>query len=335
MSPTTPKILGRIPIGVTAGHERQPPTEVEAIGFGTRNGVAATVLTYGGHLTDLLVPDRRGRRVNVVLRLPDLAAYEDRERNPYFGALIGRYANRIADARFTLDDIEHRLEPNEGPHLLHGGPIGLDRYVWETTTEEDDEGVDVLLRMTSPDGDQGFPGELDVQARYRLDRQDRLTISFQATTSAPTVVNLTNHAYWNLAGRGSVLAHVLQVNASRLVEVDDDFVPTGALVGVRGGRFDFRGGRRVPQIIDHCLLLDAAQPQAVLIDPASGRRLQLSTDLPGLQVYSGFKLDRANTGVALEAQHLPDAPNHPNFPSVVLRPGETYRSRTVITLDVL
>lgn len=335
MSPTTPRVLGRVRIGTTAGHEGQGPTEVEAIGIGSRDGLAATVLSYGGHLTDLLVPDRRGRRVNIVKRLPDLRAYEDRERNPYLGALIGRYANRIAHARFTLDGTEHRLVPNEGPHVLHGGPVGLDRYVWDVATVEDDEGVDVVLTVTSPDGDQGFPGALRVEARYRLDRHDRLTISFQATTDAPTVVNLTNHAYWNLAGGGSVTGHVLQVDAARMVQVDEDYLPTGALPLVRGTRFDFRGGRRVPATIDHCLVLGEAQPQVVLIDPASGRRLEMTTDLPGLQVYSGFRLDQPNTGLALEAQQLPDAPNQPTFPSVVLRPGETYRSKTQVTLGYL
>ena len=333
MSRATPRVLGRVSIGSTVGHEGQGPTEVEAIGIGTRDGLAATVLTYGGHLTDLLVPDRRGRRTNVVLRFGDLRAYEDRDRSQFAGALVGRYANRIRGARFTLDGVERRLVPNDGPNQLHGGPLGFDRYVWDVTTEEDDEGVDVVLGLESPDGDQGYPGRLQVQARYRLDREDRLTVSFEATTDAPTPVSLTNHTYWNLAGGGAVTGHVLQATASQLVEVDADDLPTGRLAPVRGTRFDFRGGRRVPPDIDHCLVLGPGDPQVVLVDPASGRRLAMTTDLPGVQVYAGSRLDPPNAGLALETQQLPDAPNHASFPSPVLRPGEVYRSRTSYRFD--
>jgi aldose 1-epimerase len=295
--------------------------------------LAATVLTYGGHLVEVLAPDRRGRRTNVVLRLPDLRAYEDRQRNPWMGALVGRYANRIGGARFAIDGEEHRLAPNEGPHQLHGGPIGLDRHVWDLDTSEDDEGVDVVLRVTSPHGDQGFPGNLGVEARYRLDAHDRLTISFEAVTDRPTVVSLTNHAYWNLAGGGTVTGHVLAVQASRFVETGADRIPTGRLAPVRGTGLDFRGGRRVAPGLDHCLVLDRAQPQVVLTEPGSGRRLRLTTDLPGLQVYSAGGLSPPTTAVCLETQHLPDAPNHEQFPSAVLRPGERFRARTVIAFD--
>lgn len=328
----TPRVLGRIPIGTTLGHGTQGPTEVEAIAVGTREGLAVTVLTYGGHLTEVLVPDRRGRRANVVLRLPDLRAYEDRSRNAWFGALVGRYANRIAGARFTLDGVEHQLAANEGPNLLHGGPIGFDRHVWTATTTEDDEGVEVVLRHVSPDGDQGFPGRLEVEARYRLDVRDRLTIGFEATTEAATVVSLTNHAYWNLAGGGTVTGHILQVAAQQVVEVEDG-IPTGRLTPVRGTRFDHRGGRRVRPNLDHCLVLEDTDPQAILTDPASGRRLTLRTDQPGLQVYSGCHLQPPTTAVCLETQQFPDAPNHETFPSAVLRPGERFLARTELTFD--
>jgi aldose 1-epimerase len=335
VSRTTPRVLGRVPIGSTVGHDAQGPTEVEAIGIGTRDGIAATILTYGGHLTDLLVPDRRGRRTNVVLRLADLRAYEDNERSEWCGALVGRYANRISASRFTLDGIEHRLAPNEGPNHLHGGPVGFDRYVWDVEPLEDDDGVDVVLRHTSPSGDQGYPGTVAVEARYRLDRDDRLTISFEATTDAPTPISLTQHAYWNLAGGGAVTGHVVQAAASHYVEVDDQSLPTGELRPVRGTRLDFRGGRRVPPGIDHCLVLDEADPQIVVVDPGSGRRLQVTTDLPGIQVYVGSPIDPPDGGLCLESQHLPDAPNHPSFPSPVVRPGEVYRSRTEFRFDSL
>jgi aldose 1-epimerase len=333
VSSTTPRILGRVALGTTFGHGTEGPTDVEAIGFGRADGLAATVLTYGGHLTEVLVPDRRGRRANVVLRLPDLAAYQDRSRNSYLGALVGRYANRIAAARFRLDGVEHRLAPNEGPNQLHGGPIGFDRHVWEASTSEDDEGADVVLRLTSPEGDQGFPGTLRVEARYRIDVHDQLTISFEAITDAPTVVSLTNHAYWNLAGGGPVTNHLLQVVARSYLEADDEGIPTGRVLPVRGTRFDHRGGRPVQPHLDHCLVLDPADPQVVLIDPGSGRRLRLRTDQPGLQVYSAAGLADPHTAVCLETQQFPDAPNHEQFPSAALRPGERFRATTVIGFD--
>ena len=323
--------------------------------------LVAEVLTYGAHLVGLWVPDRDGRSDNVVvsLRAPDgtvdIDAYRDPLRNPHLGGMAGRYANRIAGAAFELDGVVHRLVPNEGPNQLHGGPDGFDRCEWTASVRDD--GAAVTLQLTSPDGDQGFPGRVEVTVTYELSADGSLGIEVEARTDAPTVLNVTNHAYWNLAGTSDAVAaehatirdHVLSVAADRMVCVDDSLLPTGALDPVDGTVFDLRAPVQLGEVIDtaelaavggldHCFVLDRTEPAAVLVDPHSGRRMRLVTDQPGLQVYTanhGAGPLPRHGAVCLESQHLPDSPNRSAFPSPVLRPGETYRHHHLVTLDVL
>jgi aldose 1-epimerase len=242
----------------------------------------------------------------------------------YLGAVAGRYANRIAGARFSLDGVEHRLSGN-----LHGGSDGFDKRIW--SARPSDGGV--TLELTSPDGDQGYPGELHAQARYAVTGAE-LHVDFEATTDRPTVVNLTSHAYWNLAGGGTIDDHLLEIAASRYTPVDDELIPTGAIESVAGTPFDFREARPIGgNDYDINFALDRAAAIR-LTDPGSGRTLEIVTTQPGLQLYTGTHLGRtspfpARAGVALETQAFPDAPNRPEFPSTVVRPGEVYRASTV------
>jgi aldose 1-epimerase len=283
-----------------------------------------SVITYGAHLIEVRVPDRFGVAANVVLRLPDLDAYRDPDRNHHMGSTVGRWANRIAEARFHLDGVEHHLARNDGPHCLHGGPEGFHRAIWA-----DEAGMDAtaaVLRLThrSPADDQGFPGQLDVAVTYRVE-DHRFTIDYAATTDRPTVVNLTNHSYWNLAGAGTVEDHELTVHARSFLPVDSTGIPLGSVQPLAGSPLDLTDGRRLGErVVDHCLLLDGSTPAVRLRDPRSGRVLELTTDQPGLQLYTGER-----RGVCLEAQRPPDAPNQPGLGPAVLRPGETYTQRTV------
>jgi aldose 1-epimerase len=335
--------------------------------FTLDNGrMTVSILTYGGIVQSVRVPDRDGRVEEVALGFGALSGYTSpayAASSPYFGALVGRYANRIARGRFTLDATEHRLALNDPPNTLHGGARGFDRHVWAARElpEEDGRGG-VELRTVSADGEEGYPGTLEVTATYVLDGADRLRVQLTATTDAPTVVNLTSHAYWNLAGAGAgtILGHEAQVDAARFVAVDDTLIPTGELRPVAGTPLDFRVPHALGERIDsdddqlrraggydHCWVLDggggAPAQAARLRDPSSGRELTVLTDQPGLQLYSGNFLDGTLTGhtgpygfregVALEAQHLPDSPNQPAFPSTVLRPGERYAATTVFAFS--
>jgi aldose 1-epimerase len=371
------------PAGATT--DTGPSTTVEPFGTapdGTpverwtlSNGdMTVRVLTYGGVIQTLEVPDAGGEVENVVLGFDDLAGYvEDNNPGPYFGALIGRYGNRIAGGTFTLDGATYQLPLNNGPNTLHGGPESFDRRVWEATDVTDDEVAALQLELVSPDGDEGFPGTLTTTVTYTLDAQSRLAVHYEATTDAPTVVNLTQHTYWNLAGEGSgsIYDHELQINASGYTPVDETLIPTGQVAPVEGTPFDFREptaiGERIRvddqqllygQGYDHNWALDreddgaregsdsedALEEAAVLHDPDSGRTLTILTTEPGLQFYSGNFLDgtlvgtggtiyRQGDGLALETQHFPDSPNQPAFPSTELRPGEVYDSTTVFELS--
>ncbi|MEU3183134.1 aldose epimerase family protein [Streptomyces sp. NPDC006923] len=293
------------------------------------------LLTYGGVVQSVEVPDRNGGIANVALGFPDVAGYLG-SRGPYFGALVGRYANRIAGAAFTLDGRTHRLARNDGPNTLHGGEQGFDRRVWHAE-QDGDHGV--RLSRISPDGEEGFPGRVEVSATYTLEADGALRIDYRAVTDAPTPVNLTNHTYWNLGGAGSGTAtgHELRIAAGLITPVDGAGVPTGELMPIDGTRFDFREPRPLTLGYDHNFVLDGFGPDAErlvaeLYDPESGRLLTVTTTEPGMQLYTGDHFDGKpygpGEGIALETQHFPDSPNRPDFPNTVLRPGEVYTSTT-------
>ena len=324
-------------------------------------GVSAQMLTLGATLRTLHVPDRRGRTANVVLSATDPAQLLLQAR--YFGATVGRYANRIAGGRLPVGGTEHKLSRNENErHTLHGGAKGFDNRLWESRAVREADRTGVEFRLRSAHDDQGFPGELDVTVSYTLDPGGALAIVYQALATAPTVVNLTNHAYFNLAGEGSgdVLDHLLQVEADYYSPVDKDLIPLpGPPTPVAATPFDFTAPRPLGQSIgadDPQLLLAAGgydhnwllrkgttripRPAAQLWHPVSGRRLKCLTTEPGLQVYAGTHFDGSVrgpggrpylpfAGVALETQHFPDSPNRPDFPSTMLHPGQVYRSTTV------
>jgi aldose 1-epimerase len=302
-----------------------------------RAGTRVRVLSYGGIVQSAEVPDRDGRTADVVLGFAGLDGYLENP-GPYFGALVGRYANRIAHARFPLDGVTYSLEPNNAPNSLHGGARGFDKRVWEATAVEHG----VRLTRVSPHGEEGFPGRLAVAVTYTLDESGALHISYEAVTDAPTVVNLTNHSYFNLAGSGHAGGHELRIAASRYTPVDGDLIPTGKPADVSGTRFDFRTARKIGSGYDHNLVLDKGVTEtpveiAELYDPASGRTLTVATTEPGIQLYTAEHLTgpfAPGDGVALETQHFPDSPNRPDFPSTRLDPGRTYRSATVYGFGV-
>ncbi|MFG3110798.1 aldose epimerase family protein [Streptomyces tendae] len=302
-----------------------------------RAGVRVRVLSYGGIVQSAEAPDRDGHPADVVLGFADLDGYVAHP-EPYFGALVGRYANRIAGGRFPLDGRTYALAPNEGPNTLHGGARGFDKRVWDVASVE--EGV--RLSRVSPHGEEGFPGRLEMSVTYTLDGSGALRIVYEAVTDAPTVLNPTNHSYFNLSGSGHAGGHELRLAASRITPVDAGLIPTGGLDDVTDTRFDFRRARKVGSGYDHNFVLDkgvtdAAEEVAELYDPASGRVLTVATTEPGLQLYTADHLGEPfapGDGIALETQHFPDSPNRPGFPSTVLRPGEVFRSETVYGFSV-
>jgi aldose 1-epimerase len=332
-------------------------------------GIEVKIITYGGTITSVRLPDRTGEAANVVLGFGNLADYENK--SPYFGCITGRFANRIAAGRFTLDGADYQLDLNNGPATLHGGLRGFDKVVWAVTREISGaeggaDGSGIELHYVSPDGDQHFPGALDTTVTYRLNDQNELRIDYRATTDKTTIINLTNHTLWNLGGEGSgsVEDHLLQINAAQYTPVDAAAIPTGELAEVAGTPFDFRTPTRIgagiradhPQIAlgkgyDHNWVLmrpgagAELLPAATLHHPASGRVLEVWTTEPGVQGYSGNFLTgvhygpsgrayRQGDGLALETQHFPDSPNQPHFPATVLRPGAVYESTTVFKFGV-
>lgn len=339
-------------------------TAVETITLSNERGVSARILTYGATLQSLLAPACGGRVADVVLGSDDLASYVSRP--SYFGVTVGRYANRIAGGRFSLDGATFQLPANDGRNSLHGGGRGFDKVVWRVVSLDTAPQPRVVLAHTSPDGDSGYPGRLDVTVTYALDAQGALAITFDATTDRPTIVNLTNHAIFNLAGEGApggALDQLLTIPARAFTPVGADLIPTGELRPVAGTPFDFRAPRRLAQDIrdgrdeqlrfgrgyDHNFALDkgvTAAPElaARLEDPASGRVLELLTTEPGVQVYTGNFLDgtyagksghiyRMGDGIALEPQKFPDAPNHPTFVSARVDPGRPYRHAMIYRLS--
>jgi len=336
--------------------------QVDVFTLVNAHGIRARILNYGGIVQLLETPDRAGKLDDVVLGFDDMDGYV--KSSPYFGAIVGRYGNRIARGRFTLDGKTYKLAINNAPNHLHGGIKGFDKVVWDAQSFKSDSGTGVVLTYTSPDGDEGYPGTLRTRVTYTLTDRDELAIDYEATTDTATPVNLTNHTYWNLAGDGKrdILGHVLTLEADSLTPVDSTLIPTGRIMPVAGTPFDFRTptaiGARVndPHVqirygrgYDHNMVLTRESTglahAARVTEPTTGRTLDIYTTEPGVQFYSGNFLDgtavgksgrvyRHRYGLALETQHYPDSPNQPNFPSVILRPGETYRTRTVFRFGV-
>jgi aldose 1-epimerase len=315
-------------------------------------GVMMKVMTYGCIITELHTPDRNGQLGDIVFGFDNLDAYL--KGHPYFGCVVGRYANRIARGQFTLDGRTYTLATNNYPNALHGGLKGFDKVVWKAEPLTVTGGVALKFTYTSPDGEEGYPGTLQATVVYTLTDKNELRMDYTATTDKATVVNLTNHTYWNLSGRGDIYDHELMLAADQFTPVDDTLIPTGEIVPVAGTPMDFRQAKPIgrdlkqltnnPQGYDHNFVLRSGgrrlAPCATVYDPKSGRVLEILTDQPGVQFYSGNFLDGTLTGkggvvysqhsaFCLETQHFPDSPNQPKFPSTVLRPGQVYRTSTV------
>jgi aldose 1-epimerase len=359
--------LGLVLAGQTAPKPGFQLTELKTVVDGkpiasvtlrNKTGVEIDAISYGAIITHWRVPDRTGQMGDIVLGFDAAERYLKGD-SPYFGAIVGRYGNRIGNARFALDGTTYTLAANDGVNHLHGGKRGFDKVVWDSRAAKDSRGPGVVFTRTSPDGEEGYPGELTMTVTYVLTHQNELVVEYQAKTTKPTVVNLTQHTYFNLAGQGSgdILGHELRINADRYTPVDKTLIPTGEIAPVEGTPFDFRKatpiGARIksehPQMefgrgYDHNWVLSrtGSGPSiaAEVYEPKSGRTLQVSTTEPGLQFYAGNFLDgtltgkegrvyRHRYGFCLETQHFPDSPNKPKFPTTTLRPGDTYRSQTI------
>ena len=340
---------------------------VEAFTLTNAHGVVVRAITYGGIITNVRTPDRNGRFDDIVLGHDSVGGYANRATSPYFGAIVGRYANRIARGRFTLDGKTHQLAINNPPNSLHGGAVGFDKQIWTGEPFRHGDSVGVAFSRVSPDGEENYPGALTTRVTYTLTPGNALVIDYQARTTKNTPVNLSQHSYWNLAGAGSPTVNnlVLTLDASRYTPVDTTLIPTGEIASVAGTPFDFRtptaigarlGQQQTNQQLrfgggyDHNWVLDrngrtGLVHAARVVDPSSGRTMDVATTEPGIQFYGGNFLDGTIHGkegkvyayrsaLALETQHYPDSPNHPTFPSTILHPGSTLRSRTVFTFGV-
>ncbi|MET7256593.1 aldose epimerase family protein [Dyadobacter fermentans] len=319
------------------------------------NGMTVNITNYGGIITKLTAPDKNGQWADVVLGFDSLAPYLSG--HPFFGALVGRYGNRIAKGKFKLNGQEYSLAINNGPNALHGGTKGFDKVIWKATEIKQDSVVGLQLEYTSKDMEEGYPGNLTVKVVYTLDNENALTIDYTATTDKPTVVNLTNHSYFNLTGlKRDILDHEITIASDSIVPVDTTLIPTGKLRAVEGTPFDFRKATKVGAGIDkvedeqikagggydHCWVLkrsgDGLEKFATVKDPESGRVMEVFTTEPGVQFYTGNFLDGKLTGkgatyskrfgLCLETEHYPDSPNQPQFPTTTLNPGETYKTTT-------
>lgn len=334
---------------------------VEKYTLKNKSGLQVAIITYGGRITSLNTPDKNGIFENVVLGFDNLGQYE--KDNPFFGALIGRYGNRIAGGKFVLNETTYQLAKNNGANNLHGGVKGFDKKVWEAKTEESAIAASLILTYVSPDGEEGFPGTLTTTVTYTLTNDNTLEVFYEASTDKTTVVNLTQHAYFNLSGdfSNTILDHELEIDADHYLPVDSGLIPTGVLESVEGTPFDFRQAKVIGQDItkkhtqlqlgggfDHCWVLNEQQAGfrrvAAAYHPGSGRYLEVFTDEPGIQFYSGNFLDGTlpapnggtyahRSGLCLETQHYPDSPNQSKFPSVRLEPDEKYSSKTTFKLS--
>ena len=347
--------------------KKNPECKVEKTFFGTspegdsamlftlknEKGYIVKITNYGGIITELYTHDKNGDLGNICLGFNTLEQYLDG--HPYFGAIVGRYANRIAKATFELDRESYQLAVNNGNNALHGGVIGFDKVIWTPEIISCDERAALKLSYLSEDGEEGYPGNLKVVVTYEL-LMDQLFITYEAETDKATPINLTNHAYFNLAGEGTILDHVLYLNASHYTPVNSELIPTGKIAPVEGTPFDFREpfviGARIDEVeggYDHNFVLDKDNEgdkvlAAKLINPKSGRYVEVSTTEPGLQVYTGNFLDGSlvsgdrvyvkHYGMCLETQHFPDSPNQPDFPNTILRPGEKFASQTILKFGV-
>src|SRR5262245_14930874 len=355
--PTIKTFLTQGPFGRTPDDQA-----VDLITLRNQAGIEVRIMTYGATILSLKTPDRTGALDDIALGFDSLAPYLTK--SPYFGAVVGRYGNRIAKGKFTLDGHTYTLATNNPPNHLHGGDKGFDKKVWKADTFQNASGVGVKLSYTSADGEEGYPGALSAEVTYTLNDKNQLIVDYHATTDKATVVNLTQHTYFNLAGAkaNDILGHQLMLNADRYTPVDDTLIPTGELASVEGTPFDFRAptaiGARIGQDneqlkrgkgYDHNWVLtrqgEGLSLAARVVEPTTGRTLEISTTEPGIQFYSGNFLDGTLTGkggrvypqrsgFCLETQHFPDSPNHANFPSTVLRPGQEYKSQTVFTFGM-
>ena len=360
---TTPMTGGvvRAPFGHTADGQL-----AELFTLTNSHGIVVRATNYGGVITSVKTPDRSGHFDDIALGYDSLSGYL--RATPYFGAIVGRYGNRIAKGQFTVDGATYHLAVNNGPNSLHGGLKGFDKVIWHAEQFQNATGVGVVLDYTSADMEEGYPGTLRTRVTYTLTNDDKLIVDYHATTDKATPLNLTQHSYWNLAGDGSrdILGHEMMINADAMTPVDTNLIPTGEIASVAGTPFDFRTptpiGARIDQVqntqirfgggYDHNFVLnrtgaaaDGLVHAAHVVEPTTGRMLTISTTEPGIQFYSGNFLDGSITGksghiyhhrygLALETQHFPDSPNHPSFPSTILRPGQEYRSRTVFAFGV-
>ncbi len=330
--------------------------EVVQYSLRNRSGMKVGLINFGAIITSVEVPDRDGKLANVTLGFPEIAGYQ--VNNPYFGGACGRFANRIAKGKFSLDGTEYSLFLNNGPNTLHGGQVGFMKKSWKAAPFQNDDATGVKFTYTSPDGEEGYPGELKSIVTYSLTDANELKIEYQATTDKPTVINLTNHAYWNLAGVGSglIVDHELTLWCSQFLPVDETGIPSGELAAVAGTCMDFlkpeKIGTRIAEPVngaggyDHCYVVDGTagelRPAAKIVEPTSGRVMEIFTTEPGIQFYTGNFLEGTPaTGNApkhgafcLETQHFPDSPNRPEFPTTRLNPGETYRHTTVHKFSV-
>ncbi len=335
---------------------------VRAYTLKNKNGIAITILNYGGIIQSVKTPDKNGKMGDIVMGFNSIEKYQ--EYSPYFGAIIGRFGNRIAKGAFTLDDSTYHLYINDGPNSLHGGKEGFDKKIWEVKPFTTDSTEGLKLHYLSPDGEEGYPGNLDVHVTYTLNNNNDLRMDYEATTDKPTVLNLTNHSYFNFSGgRDSINNYQLMLNADRFLPVDSTLIPTGVLEPVAGTPMDFLKPVQIGLHIndtakqlkivgggyDFCWVLNDPgnlnQVAASVVDPETGRTLKVYTTEPGIQFYSGNFLNGSFTGkdgvayakhsaVVLETEHFPDSPNQPNFPSTELKPGDTFHSTTIFQFGV-
>ncbi|QDT25724.1 Aldose 1-epimerase precursor [Gimesia panareensis] len=336
------------PYGTTADGQ-----EITQYLLSNQKGMSVNIINFGAIVTAIYLPDKAGKSESITLGFNSLAEYE--KKGPYFGAICGRYANRIKDGKFTLDGKEYQLAQNNPPSHLHGGESGFDKKVWAAEEFSEKDAVGVRLSLVSPDGEEGYPGKLTLKVVYTLNNDNELKIDYTATTDKPTPINVTNHCYWNLAGagEGTILDHELLLNCDKYLPVSAEAIPTGELAPVKGTPMDFTSahkiGERIGQVeggYDHCWVVNASEKQPAFCarakDAESGRVMEIYTTEPGVQFYTGNFLDGTpasggfpkNGAFCLEAQHFPNSPNQPEFPNTILKPGEVYEQTTIHKFSV-